>query len=136
MACAPSSSTGAPCACASATMSLTGLTVPSALLMCTMDTSAVCGPSIASYSSISSSPSSLIGTTRSRAPRSSHRICHGTTFEWCSMLEMMTSLPSATRCEPSECATRLIPSVVPRVNTISASSAALMNARAFARAPS
>ena len=36
----------------------------------------------------SSSPRSLIGATRSRAPASPQTICHGTMFEWCSMAEI------------------------------------------------
>ena len=43
-----------------------------------------------------SSPRSSIGTTRSRAPRSSQSICHGTMFEWCSIAEISTSSPART----------------------------------------
>ena len=46
-----------------------------------MATIRVRGDSIAAYSSISISPASLIGTTRSVAPVCSHTSCQGTMFE-------------------------------------------------------
>ena len=49
------------------------------------------------------------------APVSSHRICHGTMFEWCSISVMSTSSPSPTFLRPQENATRLIASVALRV---------------------
>ena len=52
------------------------------------------------------------------------------------MLEMMISLPCSARCAPKVCATRFMPSVVPRVKMISSSSAALMNWRTLERPPS
>ena len=42
-------------------------------------------------------PRSSIGATRSRAPRSSQMICHGTMFEWCSIAEMTISSPGRER---------------------------------------
>src|SRR5256885_2240055 len=47
---------------------------------------------------------------------------------------MTTSSPSWTRCRPKVCATRLIPSVVPRTKTISRVEAAFTKARTFSRA--
>ena len=72
-----------------------------------------------SNSSIRRSPRSSIGTTRSVAPVCSQTSCHGTMFEWCSIQEMSTSSPGFRSCVPSDCATRLMPSVQPRVRMIS-----------------
>src|SRR6188472_3858294 len=52
------------------------------------------------------------------------------------MVEMTTSSPAPTIARPSDCATRLIPSVVPRVKTISEESSAPMKRRSFSRTPS
>ena len=59
----------------------TGLIVPSELDTWTTDTKRVRGVSSFSNSSSSSSPASLMGTTRRTAPFSSHRICQGTMLE-------------------------------------------------------
>ena len=78
---APSRSTRAFHECAISTTLRAGLTVPSALETCTMATNFVLGPSSFSNSSSNSSPSSLIGATRSLAPCCSQRICQGTMLE-------------------------------------------------------
>ena len=62
-------------------MRLTGLMVPNAFETCIMPTNFVCLLNNFSYSSTSSSPASLIGTTRIFASFSSANICHGTMFE-------------------------------------------------------
>jgi hypothetical protein len=79
------------------------------------------------------SPSSLMGTQRRRAPFSSHSICQGTMFEWCSRPETSTSSPSRTRDRPKVEATRLMASVVPRVKMISRVEAAFRKPWAFTR---
>ena len=81
-------------------------------------------------------PSLRIGITRSTMPRSSRSICHGTMFEWCSISEMTTSSPGASRARAHPCATRLIDSVVPRVKMTSRADAPPMSARTFSRTPS
>ena len=48
-------------------------------------------------------------------------------LEWCSMAERMISSPGLRVDRPQVAATRLMPSVVPRVKMISRASAALMN---------
>ena len=134
--CAASIITGAPAAWAASTISRTGLTVPREFATWVMDTKRVRGPSIARYSSITSAPSSSMGTTRSFAPVCSQRSCHGTMFEWCSMWEMTISSPSRSRGRTNPLATRLMASVVPRAKTISRGSPALRKARTFSRVPS
>ena len=77
-----------------------------------------------------------MGSTFSAAPVRSHSICQGTMLEWCSMAVISTSSPLFTFERPNDVATRLMPSVVPRTNTISLVEGALMKARVFSRAPS
>src|SRR5690606_11740134 len=80
-ACAPSTSTGTSWLCAISIISFTGLTVPSALETYVKETSFVCSENNALYATISNSPLSFIGMTRSLHPFSSHSICHGTILE-------------------------------------------------------
>ena len=86
--------------------------------------------------SMSSAPLSWIGATRSRAPVCRQTSCHGTMFEWCSMVVMTISSPGPRRGRAQLCATRFSPSVAPRTKTISRRSAALRNALTVSRAPS
>ena len=74
-----------------------------------------------------------MGTERSRAPFSSHSICQGTMFEWCSRPDTSTSSPAPTRDRPKVAATRLMASVVPRVKMISRVEAAFRKACALTR---
>ena len=92
------------------------------------------GPSSFSYSSSSSSPRSLMGITRSRAPFSSHSSCQGTMFEWCSMAPMTISSPAFTFFRPQVCATRLMASVVPRTKISSLLLRAFRNCFTLTRA--
>ena len=55
----------------------------------------------------------------SRAPRSWHSSCHGTTFEWCSIAVISTTSPAPTCSRAQVKRTRLIASVALRTNTIS-----------------
>ena len=98
-----------PRACASSTMRATGFTVPSALETWMTDTNFVRSPSAASYAAMSSSPASVMGTTRSLAPVCSHTSCHGTMLEWCSIQVSTTSSPGRRLVRPQLCATRLMP---------------------------
>ena len=118
------------------TMSRTGLMVPSEFDRCTTETSFVRGPSSRSNSSSCSVPLSSMGATRSCAPTCSHRSCHGTMFEWCSMWVMTISSPGPTCRRPKLCATRLMLSVELRVKTISRDARALRNRCTFTRAAS
>ena len=77
-----------------------------------------------------------MGTTRSRARFSSHSICQGTMFEWCSSAVTSTSSPSETRRRPKVCATRFTASVVPRTKITSRGSGAPMKRATASRAPS
>ena len=94
------------------------------------------GVSRRSSSSRITSPSSSMGTDRRRAPFSSHSICQGTMFEWCSSPDTSTSSPARIFVRPNVEATRLMASVVPRVKMISRVEAALRKAWTFARAAS
>ena len=134
--CAPSTSTGTPRACASSVMARTGFTVPSAFERCVTATSRVRGPISASSASRSSSPAGVTRTARIVAPRRSAISCQGTRFEWCSISVTSTSSPARTNASPKLAATRLIPSVVPRVKMTSRASSAPRNPRACSRTAS
>ena len=83
-ACAPSTRTGCRAGARGATISATGLTVPSAFETWATDTIRV-----RSVSSVVRVEIKLAGVgdrhDASRAPCCSQRICHGTMFEWCSI---------------------------------------------------
>ena len=117
--CAPSTSASAPWRCAIAIISAAGVTVPSALETEVNATMRVRGPSSFSYSSSLTSPLSSTGATRSLAPVAAQSCCQGTMLAWCSSQVTTISSPSRTLRRPQLCATRLIPSVAPRTNTIS-----------------
>ena len=126
-ACAPSTSTGMPRACAFSTIVAIGLIVPSEFDTWTTATIFVRSVSRPSSRSIRSSPSSVIGSTFRCAPFSSQMSCQGTMFEWCSISVMSTSSPLPMFARPNVCATRLIASVVPRTKMISREFGALRN---------
>ena len=74
-----------------------------------------------SRSSSTSSPSSSTGMKRSSAPVLAASSCHGTRFEWCSSSRRQDRVAGLEVLRsPSEYATRLIASVVLRVQMISA----------------
>ena len=81
-------------------------------------------------------PVSSTGATRNRAPVAAHSCCHGTMLAWCSSHEITISSPAPTLARPHACATRLMPSVVPRTNTISRLDGAPMNFATVSRADS
>ena len=111
----------------------TGFTVPSAFETCDTATMRVLrGLSSFSYSSRISSPRSSMEETAARALFSSHSICHGTMFEWCSSSEIIISSPALMLARPQELATRLMPSVVPRTKMSSASEDAFRSPHGFA----
>ena len=89
-----------------------------------------------SYSSSISSPRSFIGTTRNLMPLRACRSCQLTMLEWCSISLRMTSSPLRMKASPKQEATRLMLSVVPRVNTISAGERAFRKRRTVSRAAS
>ena len=94
------------------------LTVPSAFDVCVTATTFVRVEITSPRRWRSRSPESRAGITRSVAPDRSHAICHGTMLAWCSSAETTTSSPARSRLA-NPCATRLMASVVPRVNTTS-----------------
>ncbi|MPN06309.1 hypothetical protein SDC9_153565 [bioreactor metagenome] len=134
--CAPSTSTGTPCACAVAIISFTGLMVPNTLEIWAMLTIRVRSEKSFSYSSSRSSPRSFIGITLILMPLRAANSCQGTMLLWCSMVEIMTSSPSFINSSPKEKASKLIASVVPRVKMTSAEVRALINRRTVSREPS
>jgi hypothetical protein len=80
--------------------------------------------------------SAVRGTPTTRAPVRAATSCQGTRLAWCSAtLTRMTS-PGFKLAPPHAAATKLIPSVAPRVNTSSEGDPAPMNAATFARAAS
>ena len=81
-------------------MRRTGLIVPRAFETCATETIRVRGVRSRSKAAMSTSPASSIGATRSAAPFSSHSICQGTMFEWCSRPVMSTSSPGPTCFRP------------------------------------
>ena len=114
----------APASWARAVISFTGFSVPRALEIWLKATSFVALQSKLLYPSISSSPASLMSTTLMMAPFSSASICQGTMLEWCSNCVRIISSPFWMFCLPHVCATRLIESVVPAVNSTSCSCSA------------
>jgi hypothetical protein len=92
-ACDPSTSTGTPLACAIATISSTGLIVPSAFERW-MTASSLVRSEQALELLHPQLPASSIGTTRREAPCRSQSICHGTMLEWCSISVISTSSPA------------------------------------------
>ena len=56
-------------------------------------------------------------------------ICHGTMLLWCSISVRRMTSPAFTKALPQALATRLMPSVVPRVKMISSVLRALRNFR-------
>ena len=132
----PSTSTGTPRSWAMRQTSFTGTTVPSTFDMWVTATNLVFGDSACSNRSMSNEPSSRTCTHLSTAPRRSRRKCHGTTFEWCSMIVSTISSPGSMPARPTPFATRLIDSVAERVKMISSVEAAFRNARTLSRPPS
>ena len=112
----------------------TGTTVPRLLDKCVTATILVRLVTWATHSSSKSSPRSFIGMTLSTAPVCWQIICQGTMLLWCSRAETCTSSPGRRNARPKLAATRLMPSVVPRVKMISAGSAALMKRATVRRA--
>ena len=131
--CAPSTSAGTPCSWAIRMISATGLIVPSTLLTCATLTNLVFAVNSCLNASISSTPSSVIGITLTTIPLRSACSCQGTMLLWCSIVLIITSSPACISCWQKEDATKLMASVVPRVNTISCVLSALMNRRTVSR---
>mmetsp|Transcript_33484 Transcript_33484/g.107628 ORF Transcript_33484/g.107628 Transcript_33484/m.107628 type:complete len:212 (+) Transcript_33484:683-1318(+) len=131
-----SSSTRAPTPCAAATISPTGATAPSTLETCCTATSLVRGPSSVRRCGRSSCSVAFRRAYRSTTPRSAASSCHGTMLEWCSATLSTTSSPSPRLARPHVCATRLIASVAPLVNTTSSRDAAPTKAATLSRAAS
>ena len=111
------------------------LSVPSTFDIAVTDSSFA--PSSRRSSSVTSSwKSSVIGIQRRSIPRSSTRMCHGTTLAWCSIAVMTTGSPGPRFLRAHEWARRFIASVMFFVNTISPVARALRSSAIFARAPS
>ena len=127
-ACAPSTSTGTPRACAISMISATGLIVPSAFDTWTTATSLV--RSVEQPLELVEPQLARVGDRDDPQLRafSSQSSCHGTMFEWCSISVTSISSPAPRFARPNVCATRLMASVVPRTKTISRASGALRNA--------
>ena len=119
-ACAPSTSTTAPAACAA--RDDLGHRVDRAERV----------RDVAHGDDLRARPEQPLGTRPGRArrgrrsarPSAARRcartsICQGTMFEWCSMAEISTSSPADRFAPPQLCATRLMPSVASAVKTIS-----------------
>ncbi len=73
---------------------------------------------------------------RRRAPVAWAASCQGTMLEWCSISVITISSPGRRNLRPQAAATRLIASVVLRVNTISEGWRALIKAATLARTSS
>ena len=109
--CVASTSASAPASCAMATMSATGLMVPSTFEECTTPTRRVRGLMSPARASMSSSPPGVMGANTTRAPVMVATICHGTMSEWCSISVTRISSPSRSVRVPHAQATRLMASV-------------------------
>ena len=131
---AASTNTVAPIFLAFAVSSLTGFMVPTPLDICTIASSLVRGVMYSSMSLRSILASLAKGRIRKVAPLSAATFCHGTKLEWCSIGVTMISSPGPMCSCAHVWATRLMDSVVFRVQTISCGSRALMNFATFTRA--
>ena len=121
---AASTRSRAPASCAIPAISATGLIVPRTFETWVQHTSRVRCPREEESSSRSSPPSAPRPMIRRRRPASRHSACHGTKFEWCSMIVMTTWSPRRNESAPlsprhRETATRFSASVVFRRKTIS-----------------
>ena len=135
--CAASTTVTTPALRARAHSSATGLTVPRVFEMCVNAKSLTSGVSSPSRRERSSSPPSPVtGTYRSVAPVRCAASCQGTRLLWCSISVSRITSPGRRWAPPQLAATRLTDSVVPRVNTISAGSAAFRYRASRERAPS
>ncbi len=126
----------APTARDASTMVFTGLIVPRLFDTSEIDTILVRSVMSDSRPSRTRRPSSSISMYFNVAPVLAASSCHGTMFEWCSMTEIRISSPSPTWSRPHAVATRLIASVVPRVQIHSAALGALIQLATFSRAAS
>ena len=108
----------APASCAMATISSTGLMVPSVFDTCTTATMRVRPPTMPRRASMSISPPGVTGQKRTVAPVMPATICHGTVLEWCSIIDTTISSPSRNSRTPQAHATRLMASVAFLVNTV------------------
>ena len=135
--CAASTSVVTPSLRARAHRSATGLIVPSELEMWVIASNFTWGVRNWSRREASSRPMSPVtGRQTSRAPVCSVSSCQGTILLWCSISVSRMMSPARTCLAPQACATRLMPSVVPRVKMISSGVRALTNWAARARAAS
>jgi hypothetical protein len=116
-----------------AAMVATGATVPSTLETWLTAMMRVRELTSCRQASRSSAPSGPTGTTRSTAPVRWATTCQGTMLEWCSATVSTISSPACRVVPPQAWATRLIPAVVPWVNTISSADRAFRNRRTTSR---
>ncbi len=117
--------------------SATGLMVPSELEICVMAKSLTSPVRNSSSRLRSSNPMSPVtGRNASRAPVRSASNCQGTMLLWCSISVSRRTSPARRYLAPQDWATRLMPSVAPRVKTISSALRAWIKAAARARAAS
>ena len=119
-----------------ATISATGVIVPSAFDTWLIEAMRVRGVNSFSYSSRMIWPLLSTGATFRMAPFSAASCCQGTMLAWCSSQVMTISSPSLTLRPPHALAMRLMPSVVPRTKMMLSGDGALMNARTLERAAS
>ena len=125
----------APAAWAAAHSSVTGVSVPSTLLIAVTETTLA--PSTRRSRSVRSSwPSAVSGIQRNSMPRSAASWCQGTMLAWCSMCVSTTTSPGERLARPHEWTTRLSASVAFLVNTISSAWPALTKPATLARAAS
>ena len=123
-------------ACAAATISLIGSTVPVTFDIWVMAIILVFGVIALMTSSAVITPSSSQSTHSRTAPLLSRKKCQGTMLAWCSKIVRTISSPSPMWPRPKLDATRLIASVADLVKTISSVVSAFKNARTLSRAAS
>ncbi len=130
-----STTASAPAAWAAAHSSVTGVSVPSTLLIAVKaNTLAPSSSRSRLPSAMSSWPSGVIGSQRSSIPWRAAMMCHGTMLAWCSICVTTTMSPADRWAPPHDWATRLSASVAFLVNTISSASRALTKPATLARA--
>ena len=139
-ACAASTTTIAPTACARSMIAASGLTEPSMFEIHVTVTIRVRALISSSRFDRSRRPSSVAPNHRNVAPVRCASSCHGTMLEWCSISVVTISSPGRISRSPTALrkvlATRLSASLAFFVNTISSRDGALTNAATLSRAPS
>ena len=125
----------APAAWAAAQRSVTGVRVPSTLLIAVNDSLGAVEQAV-EVGEVELAVGRSVESSAARCRRSAASMCHGTMLAWCSISVSTTTSPAARWARPHDWATRLSASVAFLVKTISSGWPALTKRATPWRAPS